>query len=34
MEIEGWIEPTEEEKTTDKTGVGTEAVVRSGNDEG
>lgn len=32
--VEGWIEPAEEVKTSDQTGVGTEAVENSDNDEG
>jgi hypothetical protein len=32
--VEGWIEPTEEVKTPDQTGVGTEAVENSISDEG
>ena len=34
VKVEGWIEPSVEEKTTDKTGVGTEAVVRNKAEEG
>ena len=33
-EVEGWIEPPEEVKTPDQTGVGTEAVENSNSDEG
>ena len=32
--MEGWIEPAEEVKTPDQTGVGTEAVENSTSDEG
>lgn len=33
LKVEGWIEPTEETKTPDKTGVGTEAVQRREGDK-
>ncbi len=32
--VEGWIEPAEDVKTPDQTGVGTEAVENSNSDEG
>lgn len=32
--VEGWIEPAEQLKTPDQTGVGTEAVENSKSDEG
>lgn len=32
--VEGWIEPAEEVKTPDQTGVGTEAVENSNTHEG
>lgn len=32
--VEGWIEPNEDVKTPDLTGVGTEAVENSNNEEG